>query len=118
MSDQSSVRHKTPPSTYLSLPSSSALPPALASPPTTPPIAPAPPACPQHTRRPRSEWLAEQWAIPQCYRQIREPTPAIPSSDEEDSDSDDPLNLIDAFSASAVEPMTYKQSQQQSDADL
>ena len=62
-------------------------------------------------------WLIHP-EIPQCYRQIREPTPAIPSSDEEDSDSDDPLDLIDAFSASAVEPTTYKQSQQQSDADL
>ena len=121
VSDQSSVCHETPPSTYLLLPHPSASPPALASPPTTPPIAPAPPAPParpQCTRRPRSEWLAEQWAIPQHYRQIREPTPAIPSSDEEDSDSDDPLDLIDAFSASAVEPTTYKQSQHQSDADL
>ena len=110
-SDQSSVRLETPPSTYLSLPGPSASPPVLASPPSTPPIAPAPltpPAHPQHIRRPRSEWLPEQWAIPQHYRQIREPTLAVPSSDEEDSDSDDPIDLIHAHSASPVEPRTYK----------
>ena len=117
-SDQSSVCSKSPPSTYLSLPAPSASPPALASPPSTPPLAPAPPARPQHIRRPRSEWLPDQWAIPQHYRQIREPTPAIPSSDEDDSDSDDPIDLIHVHSVSAVEPRTYKQSQQHPDAKL
>jgi transposase InsO family protein len=121
VSDQSSVLLETPNSIYQSLPPHSTLSPTLASPPPTPPIAPAPPAPPtrpQRTRRPRSEWLSEQWVVPQRYREIREPTPVIPSSDEEDDDSDDPIDLIDALSASAVEPMTYKQSQQQSDADL
>ena len=102
-------------------PAPSASPPALASPPSTPPLAPAPPAppaCPQCIRRLRSEWLPDQWAIPECYRQIREPTPAIPSSDEDDSDSDDPIDLIHANSVSAVEPRTYKQSQQHPDADM
>ena len=90
-SDQSSVCSKSP---YLSLPAPSALPSILASPLCTPSLAPAPPAPPahpQHIRRPRSEWLPDQWAIPQHYRQIREPTPAIPSSDENDSNSDNPL---------------------------
>ena len=117
-SDQSSVHSITPPSTYLALPPASVSPPTLDSPPSTPPAPPVPPAHPQRNRRPRSEWLPEQWAIPQCYRQIREPTPAVPSSDEEDSNFDDPIDLIHAHSASAIEPRTFKQSQQQSDADL
>src|SRR5258708_9691356 len=93
-SDQTSVRSETPQSTYLSLPAPSASPPVHSSPPHTPPTAPsplAPPSRPQHTRRPISEWLPEQWAVPQCYRQIREPTPAIPSSDEDDNTSAHPI---------------------------
>jgi hypothetical protein len=112
--DQTSVHSESPQSTYLSLPVPSASPPAHSSPPHTPPIAPAPLAPPsrhQHTRRPRSEWFSEQWAVPQRYTQIREPTPAIPSSDEENDSSDDPIDLIHARLASTVEPTTYKQSQ-------
>ena len=63
-SSQSSVRFKTPPSTYMSLSEPSASPPALASPPSSPPSSPAPPPHPQSIRRPRSEWLPDQWAIP------------------------------------------------------
>ena len=121
ISDQTSVRSETPPSTYLSLPpqlsSSSTHEP---SPPTSPtaPAAPARSLRPQRAKRPRSEWLPEQWAVPQRYKQIREPTPAIPSSDEEDSDSDDPIDLINANSAHTVEPASYQQSQKRPDADL
>jgi hypothetical protein len=121
MSDQSSVHSETPHSLYLSLSPCSPSPPAPASPSSIPPIAPAPPAPPtrpQRIRRPRSEWLPEQWAVPNHYRQIREPTPAVPSSDEKDDNSDDPIDLINALSASTVEHTTYKQSQQQSDAEL
>jgi transposase InsO family protein len=122
-SPQRPVRSQTPPSTYLSLPPSSPSPspPRAISPPPTPPIVPAPPALhsrPQRNKRPRSEWLPEQWAVPQRYRQIREPTPAIPSSDEEDDDSDDPIDLLNAHSASVIEPTSYKQSQQRPEAQL
>jgi len=37
---------------------------------------------------------------------------------EDDSDSDDPIDLIHAHSVSAVELRTYKQSQEHPDADL
>jgi hypothetical protein len=98
-SNQSFVHSETPPSTYLSLPVPSVSPPPLASPLSTPPLAPAPLLVrPQCIRRPRSEWLPDQWAIQQHYKQIREPTPAIPSSDEDDSNSDDPIDLIHAHS--------------------
>ena len=40
------------------------------------------------------------------------PTPAVESSD---SDSDDPLDLIQAGAASTAEPTSYRQSQQRSD---
>ena len=59
----------------------------------------------------------EQWAVPQRYKQHRHPPPAVPSSDEED-DSDDPLDLLNAHSASAIEPTSYRQSQQRSDKEL
>jgi hypothetical protein len=62
--------------------------------------------------------LPEQWAIPDRYRLPREPTPAILSSDEDGDDSDDPLDLIQAGVASTVEPTSYKQSQQRSNAEL
>jgi hypothetical protein len=32
--------------------------------------------------------------VPQCYRQIREPTTAVPSEDDEDDDEDDPIDFI------------------------
>jgi hypothetical protein len=32
----------------------------------------------------------------------------VPSSDEEDDDSNDPIDIINALSASTVEPTTYK----------
>ena len=52
-----------------------------------PPLAPAALSRPQHIRRPRSEWMPKQWAVPHRYKQIRDPTPAIPSSDDENGDS-------------------------------
>ena len=48
---------------------------------------------------------------------MRNPQPAVPSSDEED-DSDDPLDVIQANTAFAAEPMSYRQLQQHSDKDL
>jgi hypothetical protein len=78
-------------------------------------IVPAP-SHPQHHQRPREEWYSEQWAVPQCYRQHRHPPPAVPSSDEDDSD--DPLDLLNAHSASAIEPTSYRQSQQHPDKEL
>src|SRR6201999_396489 len=81
-------------------------------------VALPPPTHPQRTRRPRDEWLPEQWAVPQRYKQIREPPPAVPSSDEEDDDSDDPLDLLNAHAASAIEPTSYTQSQRHPDTDL
>ena len=95
--------HSAPlPSTHLSVPppSPSPSPPRAISPPPTPPINPAPlalPSRPQRIKRPRSEWLPEQWAVPQRCKQIREPTPAILSSDEEDDDSDDPIDLLNLY---------------------
>ena len=41
----------------------------------------------------------------------------MPSSDEEE-DSDDPLDVIQANTAFAAEPTSYRQSQQRSDKDL
>src|SRR6266702_3363115 len=105
-----SVHSHSPPSMYHSLP------PSTPSPSPPPPIRP-PPSCPQCLRRPRDEWLSEQWAVPDCYKQPREPTPAIASSDE-DEDSDDPIDFIQAGAASTAEPTSYRQSQQCSDADL
>ena len=40
------------------------------------------------------------------------------SSDDDSSDSDDPLDLIQANGASTPEPTSFRQSQQCSDADL
>ena len=57
-------------------------------------------------------------AVPQRYKQIREPTPAIPSSDEEDDNADDPIDLLNAHSASVTEPTSYKQSQQRPEVQL
>ena len=48
---------------------------------------------------------------------MRNPQPAVPSSDEED-DSDDPLDVIQVNTAFAAEPTSYRQSQQRSDKDL
>ena len=62
--------------------------------------------------------MSEQWAVPHRYKQIREPTPAIPSSDDDDDDSDDPIDLISAHSASVTEPSSYRQSQQCPEAQL
>jgi hypothetical protein len=73
---------------------------------------------PQRIRGPRSEWMPDQWTVPQCYKQIREPTPAIPFSDEDSDDPDDPIDLINANSASITEPTLYKQSQQCFEAQL
>ena len=42
----------------------------------------------------------------------------VESSDEADSDSDDPIGLIQAGVASTPEPTSYRQSQQRSDAEL
>jgi transposase InsO family protein len=47
--------------------------PSPASSPVHPPLAPS---RPQRNRRPRTEWLSEQWTVPQHYRQ---PTPVSPS---------------------------------------
>ena len=62
--------------------------------------------------------MPEQWAVPQHYKQMREPTPTILSSDEEEDDFDDPIDLIHAQSASTAEPNSYKQSQLSPDAQL
>ncbi|KAH9999204.1 hypothetical protein BJV74DRAFT_176176 [Russula compacta] len=48
------------------------------------PVSPLVNTRPQRIRRPRDVWLPERWIIPQRYKRMREPTPAIPSSDEED----------------------------------
>ena len=48
---------------------------------------------------------------------MRNPQPAVPSSDEDD-DSDDPLDVIQANTAFAAEPTSYRQLQQRSDKDL
>ena len=40
------------------------------------------------------------------------------SSEDDSSDSDDPLDLIQAGAASTPEPTSFRQSQQRSDADL
>ena len=96
----------TPPSTYHSLP-------PVPSPPS-PPL----PAHPKRSRHPRNEWLPEQWSIPDCYKQPRKPTPAVESSDDNSSNSDDPWDLIWADAASTPEPTSFRQSQQCSDADL
>ena len=63
-------------------------------------------------------WLPEQWSIPDHYKQPREPTPAVESSDNDSSGSDDPLDLIQAGVASTPEPTSFRQSQQCSDANL
>ena len=106
------VCSQTPPSTYHSLPPAPSPSPAPAQP--SPPL----PARPKRSRRPRDEWLPEQWSIPDRYKQPREPTPAVESSDDDSSDSDDPLDLIQAGAASTPEPTSFRQSQQRSDADL
>ena len=115
-SEQPPVRPETPPS-----PSFFMTAPTLSSPPVSSSSSPAPvieppPTRPQRHRRPREEWLSEQWVVPERYRQFREPTPALPSSDEEDN-SDDPLDLLNAHSASVSEPTSYKQSQLRPDGD-
>jgi hypothetical protein len=84
---------------------------------TSHPSPPPAPTRPQRQRRPREEWLPEQWAVPHRYKQPREPTPAIPSSDEEDDASDDPLDVLKANVAAVTEPATYRQSQSRPDAD-
>jgi hypothetical protein len=70
----------------------------------------------QRQRRPREEWLTEQWTVPLRYRQIREPTPIIASSDEDDA-SNDPLHCLLTHSTSIAEPISYRQSQQSPDRD-
>ena len=91
--------------------------PSISPSPSPSPSIEAPGLRPQRQRRPREEWLSEQWTVPHRYKQIREPTPAVPSSDE-DEDSDDPLDMLHAHSASAPEPTSYRQSQLRSDGDL
>ena len=112
MSDLPSVHSQSP------SPSSPSLPSVIPSPAPSPP--PAPSLHPQRIiRQPRSVWMPEQWAVPQQYKQIREPTPPVPSSDEEDSEnSDDPIDLINANSAPVTETTSYKQSQQRPEAQL
>jgi hypothetical protein len=110
-----SVHPHTPPSTYHSLPPDTPLP---ATPPARFHLPPPATPHPQRLRCPRNQWLPEQWAAPDRYKLPREPTPAVASSDEEDSCSDDPLDLIQAGAASTAEPTSYRQSQQCSDADL
>src|SRR6266403_2705790 len=130
-SDQPSVPFISPPSpstpsqstasTYISFPPhtpSPAPPPARSIAPPHAQIDPPSSTRPQRIRRPRDEWLRDQYVIPERYRQPREPTPVIPSSDEEEDDSDDPLDVLKAHAASTAEPTTYRQSQQRSDADL
>ena len=114
----SPVHSQSPPGTpvFLTAPTSAPVSPAAS--PEPPAVVPSPPTRPQRHRRPRDEWLSEQWAVPQRYKQIRQPTPAVPSSDEEDDDSDDPLDLLQAHSASAPEPTSYAMSQRRPDADL
>ena len=98
--------HTAPPLSTPSISSSSSPAPSPAQPPPAP-------TRPQRNRRPRAEWLPEQWTVPQHYRQ---PTPMIQSSSDE-SDSDDPLDVINVHSASVPEPMSYRQSQSRSDKD-
>src|SRR5882757_451652 len=130
-SDQPSVPFISPPSpstpsqstasTYISFPPhtpSPAPPPARSMAPSHAQIHPPSSTRPQRTRRPRDEWLRDQYVVPERYRQPREPTPVIPSSDEEEDDSDDPLDVLKAHAASTAEQTTYRQSQQRSDADL
>ena len=62
--------------------------------------------------------MPEKWSIPDHYKQPREPTPTVESSDDDSSDSDDPLGLIQAGAASTPEPTSFRQSQQCSDADM
>jgi hypothetical protein len=62
--------------------------------------------------------MPEKWAIPEHYKQPRESTPVLESSDDDSSDSDDPLDVIQAGAASTPEPTLFRQSQQHSDADL
>ena len=116
-SELPSPRSQSPvsPSFYQTAPTSSS--PSVSASPTPAPVAQPAPSRPQRHRRPREEWLSDQWKVPPRYKQIREPTPAIPSSDEE-NDSDDPLDLLNAHSASIPEPTSYRQSQLRSDADL
>jgi len=114
VADLPSVRFQSSPPSSPLLPSVATLP--APSPIATPP--PAPSLRPQRIRRPRSEWMPDQWTVPQRYKQIREPTPAVPSSDEDSDDSDDPIDLINANSASVAEPTSYKQSQQRPEAQL
>jgi hypothetical protein len=86
-----SVHPHTPPSTYhLLLPDT----PLPATPPAHFPLPPPATPRPQRLRRPRDQWLPEQWAIPDCYKLPREPTPVVVYSDEDESGSDDPLDLI------------------------
>ena len=123
-SEQPPVRSQSPPSPIMfhTAPMSSSSSTSSSSSDPDPPPVPAPiaapaPSRPQRQRRPREQWYSEQWAVPQRYRQMRNPEPAVPSSDEEDA-SDDPLDLIQANSALAAEPTSYRQSQQRSDKDL
>src|SRR6266404_4258343 len=79
-----STPSQSTPSTYISFPPHT---PSPAPAPTHPP----PSTRPQRTRRPRDEWLRDQYVVPERYRLPREPTPVIPSSDDSDDDSDDPF---------------------------
>src|SRR5580693_9197655 len=64
------ARSESPPSpsVFHTAPTSSS-PPASTLPTPAPMVEPAP-SRPQHQRRPREEWLTEQWTVPLRYRQI------------------------------------------------
>ena len=106
---------QSPPQFYTAPTSSSSV---DSTPPSPTPVIDPAPSRPQCQRCPRDEWLSEQWTVPVRYKQIREPTPVIQSSSDEDDDSDDPLDLLNAHSALVSEPSSYEQSQQRSDGDL
>jgi hypothetical protein len=94
----------------------------ISSPSISPSLSPspsieAPGPCPQCQCCLREQWLSEQWTVSHHYKEIREPTSAVLSSDK-DEDSDDPLDMLYAHSASAPEPTSYKQSQLHSNRDL
>jgi Reverse transcriptase (RNA-dependent DNA polymerase) len=110
------ARPESPPSPSVFHTAATSSSPPASTPPTPAPMVEPAPSHPQRQRRPREEWLTEQWTVPLRYRQIREPTPVIASSDEDDT-SNDPLDCLHTHTTSITEPMSYRQSQQSSDRD-
>jgi hypothetical protein len=110
------ARPESPPSplVFHTAPTSSS--PPASTPPTPAPMVEPAPSRPQCQRRPREEWLTEQWTVPLRYRQIQEPTPVIASSDVDDT-SNDPLDCLHTYTTSIAEPMSHRQSQQLPDRD-